>query len=127
MTLLLPYPVSGNRYWRHVRMPLRTLVVLSDEAKAYKRAVSGLCAAARVRPLAGDVELWLTLHPRTTKRGVASQRRLDLDNVLKVSLDALQGSLFISDAQVVRLHADIGAPLADGGLSVRAAPAHLQD
>lgn len=125
--VLLPYPVSANLYWRHVRRPLRTLVVLSDEAKEYRRVVSAICAKCGIRPLVGDVELWVELHPRLTQRGVASERRIDLDNALKVAFDALQGSMFETDRQVVSLHARIAGPLRDGGLSVRCAPAHSQD
>ena len=51
-------------------------------------------------------------------RGQASKVRLDLDNCIKVALDALIGIAYEDDSQVVRLTAEIGEPVEGGGLSV---------
>lgn len=49
--------------------------------------------------------------------------RLDLDNCLKIALDAMQGVLFTNDRQVVELQARVGSAVADGALMVRVRPA----
>lgn len=84
--LTVPYPPSGNRYWRHVRGK----VVPSEEAKAYKATLQALCA--RHLPLLGDVVLTATLF-----RPIAAG---DLGNRLKILEDALQGIAFLDDGQV---------------------------
>lgn len=128
MIVTLGYPVSSNRYWRQVRTPTRTLVLVSREAEEYKRDVLARCRAAGLpAPLLGAVELWVELHPKTNADGSASQRVIDLDNCLKVTLDALQGRAFVRDSQVRRLHAAYGHPLPDGGLTVRVEPLRDQD
>jgi hypothetical protein len=69
-TLVLPYPISANRYWR---------------------SVPG-------RGVDGPVALTITLY-RPAKRG-------DLDNRIKVLVDALGGGIaYRDDSQVVELHA----------------------
>ena len=71
-----------------------------------------------VAPAIGELHVELVLHPRLTAKGEASKVRIDLDNAVKVALDALQGLAFADDAQVVELHASVGEPLQDGGLGV---------
>jgi crossover junction endodeoxyribonuclease RusA len=127
MIVTLHYPISANRYWRQVRLPSRTAILVSREAVAYKRHVGAVCAAAGARPLLGDVEMWLWLHPRATKTGAASKVRFDLDNVLKVAIDACSGHLYVNDRQVTKLHAFIAHAVTDGQLIVRAEPATNQD
>lgn len=93
MTLVLPYPPSANRYWRHARG--RTY--LSADALAYREAVGWQCQTHRIAPQTGPVVLTLRYY-RPARRG-------DLDNRLKQLLDSLQGHLFNDDAQVVEIHA----------------------
>jgi crossover junction endodeoxyribonuclease RusA len=85
--LVLPYPVSANRYWRSFvpRGHKRALVVVSDEAKAYIREV-GLEAKRQGlrKPATGLVSLTVRLIP-------ANRVCMDLDNALKVVIDALRG------------------------------------
>ena len=74
------------------------------------------------------VEVCIQLHPRTTKQTAAQIRRgepeqasavrLDLDNCIKVTLDALNGVAWVDDNQVVRISAEVGPALKDGGLTV---------
>ena len=59
-------------------------------------------------PLEGPVSVHIALCPELTKKGTASKTRLDLDNCLKVALDALQSVAFSNDKQVVRLLAELG-------------------
>lgn len=111
----LPYPVSANRYWR----TFRNRTVRSVEATAYRRSVLEVAAAAGVQPvLERGVRVDLVLRPKLTARGQASKVRLDLDNCIKVALDALIGIAYEDDRQVVRLTAEIGEPVEGGGLCV---------
>lgn len=116
--LLLPYPVSANRYWRHGQS--RTYV--SPEAQDYKARVVEIATAAGCVPWEVEVELWVTLHPKLTVDGLPNKTRMDLDNALKIALDCCQGALYINDRQVVAVHAAVGEAMPDGGLTVRAQP-----
>lgn len=86
--LTLPEPPSANRYWR----VWRGRAVKSAEARAYQARVK---LARRGRPLEGNVSVlfhWF--------RG---RRSGDLDNRLKVALDALRSVAFADDRQVVAI------------------------
>lgn len=89
-TLTLPYPPSANRYWR----VWRGRAVTSDEARAYKLTIAHLFKAT---PLEGLLSVDLAVcRPR---------RSGDLDNRIKVTLDALRGIAFVDDSQIVAIHA----------------------
>lgn len=102
MKLTLPYPISANRYWRSF-VPkgwTRAVVAISPEAKEYKKQVGWIANAARVRnPVRGLVEVRIKLFPR-------DKRLLDIDNVLKVAIDALAGIAYENDRQVNKLSAE---------------------
>lgn len=89
----LPYPPSANRYWRNYRG--RT--VKSEEARQYQQLAWLLAKQTMTTPLAGPVVLELRFY--------RPQRRGDLDNRIKVCLDALQGCVYHNDSQVVEIHA----------------------
>lgn len=93
VTLILPPPVSANRYWRNVEGRM----VVSAEAKAYKTHVGWIAKASGGAMLTGEVAIHLDVY-REAKRG-------DLDNSIKVILDSLQGVLYADDKQVAELHA----------------------
>ena len=93
VTVTLPYPPSANRYWRQWQG--RTLV--SAEARAYKTTAYALALSQGMRPIAGPVSVAVDVY-RPAKRG-------DLDNSMKVLLDALKGVAFEDDQQVCELHA----------------------
>jgi crossover junction endodeoxyribonuclease RusA len=112
--LTLPYPVSANRYWRI----FNGRAVHSSEARSYREAVQYKAREKRVTPIAGDVSVHVALCPELTKKGEASKTRLDLDNCIKVALDALQGVAFSNDKQVVKLIAEIGPAQIGGALMV---------
>lgn len=123
MKLTLPYPVSANRYWRTVvaKKQQRALTFVSDEAKKYKTECGWLAKAAGLRaPSRGAVELRFRLVP---KNGVC----MDLDNALKVSIDALKGVVFVDDSQVYRILAERADPDPVGGarLEVEILPLEL--
>lgn len=94
MRLRLPYPPLGNRAIRVVS----GRAVKSRQSRAYQLAVRmrALTAGHR-RPLEGPVVVSIAAY-RPWRRG-------DLDGVLKVTLDALQGVAYVNDKQIVELHA----------------------
>jgi crossover junction endodeoxyribonuclease RusA len=91
--LTLPEPPSANRYYRMAGRHLHH----SDDARAYIASVEAICRVQRVVPIRGPVGVRFTWY-----RG---RRSGDLDNRLKIALDALQGFCFESDAQVVEITA----------------------
>ena len=112
--LLLPYPISANRYWRNMNGRL----VVSKEAMEYKRTAKHEAIVGRCKPLQGQVSVSLYLHPKLTTKGKASETRLDLDNCVKVALDSMNGIAYADDKQITRLFAEIGEPMQGGGLTV---------
>lgn len=93
MRITLDMPPSSNRYWRvgdgHIYR--------SQEATAYKHYVGLLCNTAAIEPLDGELRVTLRFY-RPAKRG-------DLDNRIKITLDALQGHAYHNDSQVAEIHA----------------------
>lgn len=89
----LPMPPSTNKYWR--RFGDKMLVSL--DARNYKKEVAKLAYRLGMQPVTGDVSVSLTVY-----RNEASG---DLDNRIKVILDALRGLAFEDDKQVVEIHA----------------------
>ena len=106
MKLVLPYPVSANRYWRTVvahrrdgpKKP-RALTFVSEEAKAFKQECGWRARAAGYKPASGLVELRMVLVPK-------NRVCMDLDNALKVTIDALKGIVYADDAQVFKIVAE---------------------
>ena len=93
-TLTLGLPPSANRYWR---MGNNRLYV-SDAALDYKSDVVKLARQQRFgHPIEGDVAIALHVY-RQRKAG-------DLDNYLKVLIDALKGIAYADDRQITHIHA----------------------
>lgn len=114
MIVTLPYPPSANRYLRHTaRGTYRTA-----EATHYRANAARLAIVAGFLPVAGPVSVAVILHPRKTAKGKPSAVVLDLDNCLKVALDALQGVAYQNDKQVKAIALRYGEPVADGGLTL---------
>lgn len=89
MRLTLPYPPTANLYWR----VWRGRAVKSTEARAYQETVKRLALLdGPRRPLAGLLSVAMDVY-RPRRRG-------DLDNTLKVILDALKGIAFDDDDQI---------------------------
>lgn len=118
ITLMLPYPISANVYWRTTVVNGRAMTYVSPAAKLYKSEAGWLAKSLGVRVLEGDVSVSYVLHPKLTVKGAASKVRVDLDNALKVLGDALNGVAWVDDNQIVDLHARIGAPVKDGAIAV---------
>ncbi len=112
----LPYPPSLNRYLRHVRG--RT--VLSAEAKSYRQQAAWLARQEGFRaPIAGQVVVRAVLRPKKPLRaGKGLPRCIDIDNGLKVALDALNGVVWVDDSQLVDLRITRGEPVPGGALDV---------
>lgn len=117
LRLVLPYPVSANRYWRSFvpKGSHRALVVRSDEAKSYTSEVAWIAKAAGCRtPTERPVDLRITLIPR-------NRTVMDLDNCLKVTIDALKGVVYADDKQVRRILAQYAEPDGKGAVIVEIA------
>ena len=92
---------------------------MSKEAKAYKLCVLHAAERAGFRPSEKDVILFISLVPKMNKDGTASKVILDLDNCLKVAVDALQGVVYHNDNQVKFILATYASePREDGGLDI---------
>ena len=119
MVLSLPYPVSANVYWRTF-MPkghFRPIVTLSNEAIDYKQKVRWLAKRAGIRsPVQGRVRLKVDLYPQRPLDWQTRQKKLgpgwddnvrciDLDNCLKVLIDALKDVAFQDDRMVFEISA----------------------
>lgn len=88
----LPYPPSVNHYLRHTpRGVFRTV-----EANVYRAQVGWQFRAQNIEPLTGSLAVTITAY-RPRKAG-------DIDGILKVSLDALNGFAYIDDKQIAALH-----------------------
>lgn len=98
MKITLPYPPSGNLYWRHVG----TRVVKSADARNYQQGVKLRWLSARTPGVPSNPPSYPVVVSVALFR---PYRRGDLDNSLKVLLDALKGIAFVDDSQVVELHA----------------------
>lgn len=106
VTLKLPYPVSANRYWRTFAYvardtkKARAVTAPSDEAKAFKEECGWIAKAAGVRvPFTCHVEIRVRLVP-------ANKVCMDLDNALKVTIDALKGVVYADDDQIMKITAE---------------------
>lgn len=88
----IPVPPSANRYWRVAN----NRIIVTDEARNYKQEVFYKLKNI-VEPLRQDIAINVTVF-RRYKKG-------DLDNFLKIMLDALQGILYLNDSQIVEIHA----------------------
>jgi len=136
ITLVLPYPLSANRYWR-TYMPKgfkAPVTVLSAEAKAYKAEVCRLAREAEIRqPMPGRVAVSYVLYPKRpqdwSKRAAKDPAGwddgvlcIDLDNAQKVLFDALKGVVIDDDKWVRRIEAERAEPDGEARLVVTIKP-----
>jgi len=94
ITLVLPYPPTVNHMYRRARGHL----ALTPEALAFRHAVRMIAMVQGVTPILGPVAVFLDVY-RPRRRG-------DLDNILKATLDALNGIAYRDDEQVCRIEAN---------------------
>lgn len=100
ISLTLPYPPSANRYWRTVvnSKTMRAMTFVSAEAKAFKEEVA-LTAKRNGQMFTGDLEVVLRIF-RKIRSG-------DLDNRIKICLDAMQGTVYKNDSQIKKIEAEL--------------------
>lgn len=134
--LVLPYPISANRYWRPLPVAGRNIFVPSKEAKAYKAAVQSAAIDAGIHaPIVGRVEIGIRLYPQRPQDWARRARLnpaawdddvrcLDLDNVNKVLFDALKGVAIEDDRWVRRIVAERMEP--DGAARVEVTISPIQ-
>ena len=115
ITLVLPYPISANRYWRALVINGHPAMVPTKEAKAYKAEVGWLARQAGMRaPLAGRMSLQVRLFPARPQDWAKRARKnpdawddevrcIDLGNCEKVLSDALNGVAWVDDKQLRRI------------------------
>jgi Holliday junction resolvase RusA-like endonuclease len=80
---VLPYPPSTNRLWRYSK---QGRAYLTPEAAAWKIAAAWAIKAAILKgfsPVVGKFHLYL-------EAGRPDKRRRDIDNLFKITLDAVQ-------------------------------------
>lgn len=116
-SLVLPAALSANKYWRPVNIGKHITIVPTSEAKAYRREVGLMAKAAGVKPIVGRVALTVRMYPARpldwAKRAAKDPdswddtvRSIDLDNALKVLLDALKNIAFQDDSWVRKIDAE---------------------
>ena len=93
ITLVLPYPPTVNHMYRRARGHL----ALTPEALAFRHAVRMIAMVQGVTPILGPVAVFLDVY-RPRRRG-------DLDNLLKATLDSLNGVAYRDDQQVEQITA----------------------
>lgn len=91
---VLPAPPSANAYWRSITIKGVPRVLVSREGRAYRKLVAARVIATPITAPIGIEVRWFRRH-----------RRGDLDNRLKVVIDALRGIAYQDDKQIVELHA----------------------
>lgn len=115
--LVLPPALSANKYWRPVNIGKHITIVPTSEAKAYRHEVAMLARKAGVTITRGRVALTVRMYPARpqdwAKRAAKDPdswddtvRSIDLDNALKVLLDALKNIAFEDDSWVRRIDAE---------------------
>lgn len=115
--LVLPYPISANRYWisfyaKHLK---RVMTGPTKEAKAYKEQVLEMCQEAGIKqPITGRVHIDIQLFPKRPLDYAKRMQKLganwdddvmciDLDNANKVLFDAIKGIAITDDKWVRKL------------------------
>jgi len=96
--LVLPFPPSGNTYYRSIRMGQSCRVLISKRGREYKQGVVDLIASMTEQdtfPISSRVGMSVMLH-------APNRRRYDLDNRAKALCDALEGAgvFAIGDEQI---------------------------
>lgn len=118
--ITLPFPPSGNTYYRSVRMGKSCRVLLSKAGREYKtnvkEVVDDYIASEALDeipfPYEGRLVMVVRLHAPT-------RRKYDLDNRLKAICDALQyANVFLDDNQIDSITVRRGEVLKNDGKAV---------
>lgn len=96
--LTLPWPPSGNRYFRMITIKGRPRMVVSKAAKDYAREVVRVISAEQSQQMVGRLSVSIVCY-------APDRRRYDLDNRVKVLLDAIErAGLIANDEQIDELN-----------------------
>lgn len=108
--LSLPWPPSGNRYWRH----WQGRTILAKPARDYRKAVG---IAVMQQDARAQLACPITVSAAMT---APDRRKRDLDNYWKQLADALQhAGVYLDDSQIQALQlAWTEKPVAPGGVVV---------
>ena len=110
LEVILPQPPSVNHYTKASRYGGR---YLSKDAVAFKQDARRIIAVhAPQEPSKNRLVVKVIF-------GFKDDRRRDLDNFLKVTLDSLQGIVFADDSQIDVLLAKRGNKVAGGQVTVK--------
>lgn len=140
--LVLPYPISVNRYWvnriakvKHGPRAGESYMARmgSKEGLAYKAEVQRIALEQRVKPIIGPVEYDFELYPQRPKDWERRARKdpvwwdltvqcMDLDNARKVLLDALNGVAWTDDSRIRRDPGEIMIPDGEARCVIRIRP-----
>jgi crossover junction endodeoxyribonuclease RusA len=125
ITLILPYPISANRYWNSFPLGKRIMTAPSGEAKKYKAEVAKIVAASGVgQIIKGRVRVDIVLYARRPLDWQKRMRlygaewdntvqRIDLDNARKCLYDSIKKLVIEDDFWIWKDSGEIGEP--DGG------------
>lgn len=91
MKLVLPLPPSVNQFWR----TYRGRMLISEAGRKWKKQAELAALAHRPQKIDGDVAVSMVVY--------FENRRRDVDNVIKPTLDVLAGLCFTNDRQVSKL------------------------
>ena len=98
--LELPWPPSVNKARGERRYGQTPHTYTAKAVKIYRKTVAAICMMQRVKPLKGELICGLQLHP-------SKGSRMDVDNALKVVLDALvKAGCMADDRQIKTLLVD---------------------
>lgn len=125
VTLVLPYPLSANRYWQTRVMGAKSArgrsmatTYISSEARAFKAEVQKIALASGVTgPIPGRVKMEIRLYPHRPQDWAKRQRLhgaawsdtvqcIDLGNAEKVLSDALEGIVMENDKWIWKIDSE---------------------
>jgi crossover junction endodeoxyribonuclease RusA len=111
--LVLPYPVSNNRYYRK----FKNITVLSPEGRSYKEFVKW--KYRKIKPTNDEIEIEIIVNRKMTKDGRDFKKVIDIDNPSKGILDSLIGVIYHDDKQVKKHTTEYGDSNPAGDTVVR--------
>ena len=115
-TLTLPWPPSVNHYYRHVG----PRVLISKDGRRYRETVAAIARRAAIPTFRVPVEVSIDLHP-------PDNRRRDVDNSLKCTLDSLTyAGVYEDDSLIRKLTATMMRPEPPDGLATIRISEHEQ-
>lgn len=127
VNIIAPYPISLNKYLRI----FKNRTYRTKEANQYKATCVELARKAGVKePFDGFVEVDIELYPKLTDSGLKLSKKdpqwmfkvqsIDVDNSLKVLIDAFNTVIYSDDKKIVSLSVKKCVPYcSDGATHIR--------